>query len=411
VSLKITLKCRECKKEYPPIKINACKDCLAPLDVIYDYDSIELSPDSFLNQKRPNTIWRYRELLPIENEKFIVDIGAGFTPLIKCKNLGKALGISNLYVKNDSVNPTYSFKDRPASVAVSKALEFGSKAIGCPSTGNLAAALAAHAGKASLPCYVFTPSDIEMNKIAQIIAYDAHIISIRGTYDDANRLAILASDIYGIDFANITLRPYYVEGSKTMIFEICEQLGWRVPDCIIVPVASGALFCALKKGLEELKKIGLIKNDEVRMIGAQAEGCSPIAEAFKNNRNEIKPVEKPNTIAKSIAIGNPGDGIYVLKIARETRGLVDSIPDKEIIEGIKLLAKHEGIFTEPAGSVTIGLLKKLLESGEISKDEEVVCCVTGNGLKTVEDILRIAKKPIEIDPNLQSLEKVLKGVI
>jgi threonine synthase len=407
----IKLRCRECKKEFPPIKLNACKDCFAPLDVIYDYDSIDLDPSSFISQKRPNTIWRYRELLPIKDKKFIIDIGAGFTPLIKCDNLGKALGINNLYVKNDSVNPTYSFKDRPASVAVSKALEFGAKAIACPSTGNLAAALAAHAGKASLPCYVFTPADIEMNKIAQIIAYDARIISIRGTYDDANRLAILASDIYGIDFANITLRPYYVEGSKTMAFEICEQLGWRVPDSIIVPVASGALFCALKKGLEELKKIGLIDDDKVRMIGAQAEGCSPIAEAFKNNRDEIKPIEQPKTIAKSIAIGNPGDGIYVLKIAHETKGLVDSITDEEIIEGIKLLAKYEGIFTEPAGSVTIGLLKKLIESGEISRDEEVVCCVTGNGLKTVEDILRVAKKPIEIEPNLSSLEKILKEVV
>jgi len=400
-----SLKCRECGKEFPPVKIYACEDCFAPVEVVYDFDSIELDRESF--KKRPHSLWRYRELLPLERDAKIVDLGAGYTILHDCKRLAEKLKVKKIYVKDDTVNPTGSFKDRPATVAVSKALEFGFKAVGCASTGNLAAATAAHASKAGVPCYVFIPANTEINKVLQAATYGAKIIAVKGTYDDANMLAAQAADEYEWGLVNINIRPYYVEGSKTLAFETCEQLGWRAPENIIIPVGSGALLCAIWRGLKQFLKLGLIDELETRIFAAQPEGCSPVVSAFKSNLDDVFPVEKPETITKSLAIGDPGDGIYALQAIRESGGAAESATDEEIIEGIKILAKTEGIFAEPAGGVTIAVLKKLIESGVISRDEEVVCCVTGSGFKSSETILKTIPKPVEIEPSVEELKKVV----
>ena len=368
-------------------------------------DSIELDRTSL--KKRPTTLWRYSELLPVEDKAKIVDIGAGFTILHDCKRLAEKLRLRKLYVKDDTVNPTGSFKDRPATVAVSKALELGFKAVGCASTGNLAAATAAHAAKAGVPCYVFVPSDIEVNKILQAATYGANIIAVKGTYDEANRLAAQAADEYDWALVNINVRSYYVEGSKTLAFETCEQLGWKAPDNIVIPMGSGALLCAVSRGLKQFRDLGLIDELKTRIIGAQPQGCSPIVSAFKSNSDDVIPVETPKTIAKSLAIGDPGDGIYALKIMRESGGVAEYATDEEIIDGIKLLAKNEGIFAEPAGGVTIAVLKKLLESGQISRDEEVVCCVTGSGFKSADTLLKSVPKPVEIEPSIEELKKII----
>jgi len=399
------LKCRECGKEFPPIRIQACENCFGPLEVVYNLDSIELDRTSL--KKRPTTLWRYSELLPVEDKAKIVDIGAGFTILHDCKRLAEKLRLRKLYVKDDTVNPTGSFKDRPATVAVSKALELGFKAVGCASTGNLAAATAAHAAKAGVPCYVFVPSDIEVNKILQAATYGANIIAVKGTYDEANRLAAQAADEYDWALVNINVRSYYVEGSKTLAFETCEQLGWKAPDNIVIPMGSGALLCAVSRGLKQFRDLGLIDELKTRIIGAQPQGCSPIVSAFKSNSDDVIPVETPKTIAKSLAIGDPGDGIYALKIMRESGGVAEYATDEEIIDGIKLLAKNEGIFAEPAGGVTIAVLKKLLESGQISRDEEVVCCVTGSGFKSADTLLKSVPKPVEIEPSIEELKKII----
>jgi threonine synthase len=395
------LKCRECGREYAPTKIYVCEDCFGPLDVVYNYNSINIDKKEL--RDKPKTVWRYFELLPIENPSNIVDLGAGYTIMHRANTLARALGLKEVYVKDDTVNPTYSFKDRPATVAVSKAVEFGSKAVGCASTGNLAAATAAHAAKAGLPCYIFIPASIELNKIVQATAYGANIIAVKGTYDDANVLAAQAAELYDWAFVNINIRPYYVEGSKTLAFETCEQLDWNPPDHVIVPVASGALLGAIFRGFDEFRKLGLIENSKIRVTGAQPHGCSPVVDAFKSNSDEISPVEQPDTIAKSLAVGNPGDGVYAVRNIRETGGVAESATNEEIVEAIKLLAKTEGIFTEPAGGVTIAVLKKLVKSGVVSTDEKIVCYVTGNGLKAPESILEHVPKPIEIEASLESL--------
>jgi len=345
--------------------------------------------------------------LPVANKRKIVDLGAGFTTLHSCKRLAKRLGLKRLYVKDDTINPSGSFKDRPATVAVSKALEFGYKAVGCASTGNLAAATAAHAAKAGIPCYVFIPSNTEINKILQASTYGAKIISIKGTYDEANRLAAQASDEYNWALVNINIRPYYTEGSKTLAYETCEQLGWKAPENIIVPMGSGALLCAIWRGLKQFRNLGLINELETKVIGAQPFGCAPIVNAFKAHLDDVAPIEKPETITKSLAIGDPGDGIYALRAINESGGAADATTDKEILEGIKLLAKTEGIFAEPAGGVTIAVLKKLLDSGGIPRDEEVVCCVTGSGFKSADTILKTVPKALEIDPSIEELKKIV----
>jgi len=373
--------------------------------VVYDIGAINLSRESFKN--RLKTVWRYHELLPVQNPAKAVDLGAGYTPLHRCSRLAEAIGLRNLYVKDDTVNPTNSFKDRPATVAVSKALEFGAKAVGCASTGNLAAAVAAHAAKAGLPCYVFIPANTEINVVLQALTFGAKIIAVNGTYDEVNRLAVQAAESHDWAFANINLRPYYVEGSKTLAFEICEQLGWRAPDHIIVPTASGALLCAIWRGLNQFWQLGLVDRKKTRVSAAQPSGCAPIVNAFKSNKDYVEPIEKPQTIAKSLAIGDPADGVYALKAIRKSGGAAESATDQEILDAIKLLAKTEGIFAEPAGGVAVAALKKLVEAGQISADEEVVCCITGSGFKASETLIENAPKPTVIEPTLEALEKIL----
>ncbi|MEM2212953.1 MAG: threonine synthase [Candidatus Nezhaarchaeales archaeon] len=402
------LRCRECGREFPAVRAYACNQCFGPLEVVYNADSIRLSKTSF--EGRPRTIWRYRELLPINDWNKVIDLEVGYTPLRKCDRLAKALGLKTLYIKDDTVNPTASFKDRPAAVAVSKALEFDVEAIGCASTGNLAAAVAAHAAKAGLPCYVFIPADTETNKIAQAATYGANIVAVKGTYDEVNRLALQVAETYNWAFANINMRPYYVEGSKTLAFEVCEQLDWRGPDHVIVPTASGALLCAIDRGLKQFNELGLINYENTKLTAAQPEGCSPIVKAFKSGKDDIEPVERPQTIARSLAIGDPADGIYALKVIRQSGGVAESASDDEIVYAIKLLGKTEGIFAEPAGGVTIAVAKKLVESGEISVDEEVLCCITGSGFKAPEYILESASKFEVIEPSIRAFEKLVGKV-
>lgn len=399
------LVCRECGREYPTTLRHICDECFGPLDVVYDYGEITLTPDSF--HGRVKSLWRYHELLPLIDPGKAVDLGAGFTQLHRSVGLAERLGLKNLYIKNDSVNPSFSFKDRPASVAVSKSIEFGLQAVGCPSTGNLAAATAAHAARAGIPCYIFVPSDIEPTKIVQALAYGAQVVAVKGTYDDANRLLTQAADIYQIGVVNVNIRPYYVEGSKTLGFEVAEQLGWRAPDHAIVPTASGALLCAISKGLEELVEVGLLNEVETKITAAQGAGCAPIVDAFKSGEDVITPVEKPSTIAKSLAIGDPGDGVYALRKIRGSGGYAEDPSDQEIIDGIRLLAKTEGVFTEPAGGVAVAVLKRLVDDGRIDRDETVVCFVTGNGLKTPEAVAGHLPRPILVEPTIQALAPIL----
>jgi threonine synthase len=351
------------------------------------------------------TYWRYFELLPIVDKHNIVNINAGFTPLQNAEDLGKQIGLDNLFIKNDSVNPTFSFKDRPAGVAVSRAKETKLKAVGCASTGNLASATAAHAAKARLPCYIFAPSDIEKVKIVQALSYGAEFVAVEGTYDDANRVASISK---GIGIVNINMRPYYVEGSKTLAFEVAEQLNWQIPDHLIIPVGSGAMLNAICKGFEELHKIGLVDDiSNLKITAAQPHGCAPIVDAFKRNATNIIPVEKPETIAKSLAIGDPGDGIYVLKRLEQYGGVAEEATNSEIIEGIITLAKTEGIFTEPAGGVSLAVLKKLVDKEVIKKDEKVVCYITGNGLKATESIVNALPKLNIVKPDIQLVSAMI----
>ena len=401
---KTHLQCRECKKEYEPTFKYICDECFGPLDVKYDFPSV--NKETFAN--REHTYWRYFELLPILERSNIVSIDAGMTPLTKAEKLGKELGLNNLYIKNDSVNPTFSFKDRPAGIAVSKSKEFGLSAVGCASTGNLASATAAHAAKGGFPCHVFAPSDIEIPKIAQALAYGANFIAVDGTYDDANRIAAQIGDSKGIGIVNINMRSYYVEGSKTLAYEVAEQLGWNVPDQLIVPVGSGAMLNAICKGFEELQQVSLLNNvSNMHMIAAQPHGCAPIVDAFKNNSKTVQPVESPDTVAKSLAIGDPGDGRYVLKRLEQYNGFAEESNNKEILDAILLLAKTEGIFTEPAGGVSVAVLKKMVEEGKIDKDETTVCYVTGNGLKATESIMTVLKKPQVMQADVAKISAVI----
>jgi len=402
---KIFLKCRECQKEYDSTFKYICDDCFGPLDVHYEFPNI--TKESF--KGREQTYWRYFELLPIADKSNIVSINAGMTPLIKAEKLGKELGLNNLYVKNDSVNPTFSFKDRPAGVAISKAKEFGLKSVGCASTGNLASATAAHAAKAGLPCYIFAPSDIEHAKIAQALSYGSEYISVDGTYDDANRIAAQIGDSKAVGVVNINMRSYYVEGSKTLAYEVAEQLDWKVPDQLVVPTGSGAMLNAICKGFEELESVSLIdKVSTMHMNCAQPHGCAPIVDAFKNNTDAVTPVENPDTVAKSLAIGDPGDGRYVLKRLKQYNGIAEETNNKEILDAILLLAKTEGIFTEPAGGVSVSVVKKMVEDGKIDKDEIVVCYVTGNGLKATESIMEVLSKPEVMQPDVAKISAVVK---
>ncbi len=397
---RLFLECRECKMQYETSFKYICDECFGPLDVRYNFPSI--SKDTFAG--REQTYWRYFEMLPIENKSNIVNIGAGMTPLIKAERLGEVLGLKNLYIKNDSVNPTFSFKDRPAGVAVSKAGELGIESVGCASTGNLASATAAHAAKAGVDCHVFAPADIETAKIAQALAYGANYIPVIGTYDDANRLAANIGERKRIGIVNINLRSYYVEGSKTLAYEVAEQLDWKVPDHLVVPVGSGAMLNAICKGFEELQQVSLIGDvADMHINAAQPRGCAPVVDAFNSNSTHVIPVEQPDTIAKSLAIGDPGDGRYVLKRLRQYESVAVESGDAEILEGIMLLARTEGIFTEPAGGVAVAALQKMVRQHEIDADQTVVCYVTGNGLKATETIMRVLKRPTPVRADIQEV--------
>lgn len=399
------LKCRECGKEYEPQFRYVCEECFGPLDVTYR----EISVNRHTFESREKTYWRYFELLPIADKANVVSLNAGLTPLQNADKLGERLGLKNLYIKNDSVNPTFSFKDRPAGVAVSRAKETKLKAVGCASTGNLAAATAAHAAKAGLPCYIFAPSDIEHVKIAQALSYGAEFVAVEGTYDDANRIASIIGDSKGYGIVNINMRPYYVEGSKTLAYEVAEQLGWNVPDRLIIPVGSGAMLNAICKGFEELHSLGLIGSvKNLKVVAAQPHGCAPVVDAFKRNSDEVIPVERPDTIAKSLAIGDPGDGLYVLKRLKQYNGTAEEVNDEEITDGIMMLAQTEGIFTEPAGGVSVGVLKKMVDEGKIEKDEKVVCYVTGNGLKATEAIIGLLPKLTAVKPDAAAVSAMIK---
>lgn len=400
------LKCKECGTEYPVEPIHVCEFCFGPLEIVYDYQEIKKNISKEKIEKGPKSLWRYVDLLPVDNPT--VGLSAGFTPLIKAENLGKALGLNNLYIKDDSVNhPTLSFKDRVVSVALSKAKEFGFDTAACASTGNLANSVAAHAASAGMKCYVFIPSNLETNKIIGSLVFNPVVVAVDGNYDDVNRLSSEIANEFGWAFVNINVRPFYSEGSKTLAFEVAEQLGWKIPDTVVAPLASGSLYTKIWKGFNELIEVGLVEGKPPRMLGAQAEGCSPIYQALKEGRDFIKPV-KPNTIAKSIAIGNPADGPYAVKVAKESGGDIQIATDQEIIEGIKLLAKTEGIFTETAGGTTIAVLKKFAEAGVFDKDEVVVAYITGNGYKTMEVLEGKLEKPIHIKPSLVEFkEKVI----
>jgi threonine synthase len=402
------LTCRECGKEYEPQFRYICEECFGPLDVQYKFLS-NINRETFSSRKE-KSYWRYFEMLPIGDKNNIVNLHAGLTPLQKADRLAKEIGgLKNLFIKNDSVNPTFSFKDRPAGIAVSRAKETKLKAVGCASTGNLASATAAHAAVAELPCYIFAPSDIEHVKIAQALSYGAEFVAVDGTYDDANRVASIIGDSKGMGIVNINMRPYYVEGSKTLAYEVAEQLDWQVPDNLIIPVGSGAMLNAICKGFEELHMLGLIDNKtNFKVTAAQPHGCAPIVDAFKKKSDEVLPVERPNTIAKSLAIGDPGDGLYVLKRLNQYNGIAEEVTDEEIVDGILMLARTEGIFTEPAGGVAIAVLKKLVEKGKIEKDERVVCYITGNGLKATEAITNVLPKLRSVKPDAQTVLAMIR---
>jgi threonine synthase len=404
------LQCRECGELYPAEARHVCDLCFGPVEVAYDYDLIRQSVSRESIGKGPRTLWRYKQLLPIEGDR-VVDMHAGFTPLIQAHNLGKALGLKNLWIKNDTVNPTFSFKDRPVSIASTRALELGFETLACASTGNLAGSVAAHAAKAGMQARIFIPSDLEPAKIVGASIYEPTIISVDGNYDDVNRLSSEIADLYPWAFVNINLRPYYSEGSKTLAFEVAEQLGWRKPDAVVVPIASASMFTKIHKGFSELDKVGLTSDGKApRMIGAQAEGCSPVVQAARAGSLDVQPV-RPNTIAKSLAIGNPADGYYALKIVQQTNGALEAVTDDEVVEGIRLLARMEGIFAETAGGVTIGVLKKLVAAGKIDPEELVVAYITGNGFKTVDAVADRVTPPMRVAPTLQSFQTAFAAAL
>ncbi len=396
------LRCRECGKEYPLEARYVCEFCFGPLEVAYDYARIKKAVSRDKIAARPTTMWRYKEFLPANGDA-PVTLQEGWTPLVRAKNLGAALGIKELWIKNDCANPTHSFKDRVVSVAATKAVELGFDTIACASTGNLANAVSAYGARAGMKRYVFIPANLEQGKVMASAVYRPRLVKVEGNYDEVNRLCSEIAGKYPWAFVNINVRPYYAEGSKTLGFEVAEQLGWKAPDHVVVPMASGSLLTKVHKALQELVKTGLLDEAKTRISGAQADGCSPISTAYLAGSDTFRPV-KPNTIAKSLAIGNPADGYYALQVIKGSHGAAEKVSDAEIIEGIKLLAGTEGIFAETAGGVTIACLKKLVESGKILPDEVTVAYITGTGLKTQEALHgHLDEAPI-IKPNLAAFE-------
>lgn len=399
------LQCRECGQSYPQEPLHVCETCFGPLEIQYDYEQIKRSVSREKIATREHNLWRYRELLPIDGEPS-VGLYSGFTPLVRAQRLGAALGVKQLYLKDDSVNhPTFSYKDRVVSVAISKAIEFGFDTVSCASTGNLANSVAAHAARAGLDCYVFIPDGLEQGKIIGSGIYGPKTVAINGNYDDVNRLCSEIGDKYGWAFVNVNLRPYYSEGAKTHAFEIAEQLGWKLPQHIIVASAGGTILPKLAKGFKELIKVGLVEDTGCKIYSAQASGCAPIINALHKGTDLVSPV-KPDTIASSIAIGNPADGYYVIQAVRESGGWGESVTDEEILEGIKLLARSEGIFTEPAGGTEVAVAKKLIETGRIPRDESIVISITGNGYKTLETVASAVEKPYAINATLENFDEL-----
>jgi threonine synthase len=401
------LRCRECAHAYPAEALHVCDYCFGPLEVTYDYEAIadHVSADSIA--AGPHTIWRYADLLPTEATA-PVDLGAGFTPLVRADRLAAELGLGEVWVKNDTVNPTGSFKDRVVSVALTKARHLGFKVAACASTGNLANAVAAHAARAGMESFVFIPQDLELAKIVTTAVYGGHLIAVEGNYDDVNRLcAELTAEHPSWAFVNVNVRTYYAEGSKTLAYEVAEQLGWEAPDHVVVPVGSGSQLTKIHKGFRELGEVGLLPEPpEVRVSGAQATGCAPVATAFAEGVDHIRPV-RPATIAKSLAIGNPADGWYALDAVRSSGGALDAVTDDEIVEGISLLARTEGIFAETAGGVTVATLAKLAASGVVRRDERVVAYVTGHGLKTIDAVTPHVGPSATIAPSMEAFAEVL----
>ena len=398
----LNLRCRECSRDYPLAALHVCEFCFGPLEVVYDDEAIRKDVSREKIASRPSTLWRYREFLPCDADT-AVDIGAGFTPLIHAKNLGKALGLPNLYIKNDTVNPTWSFKDRVVAIASSRARELGYEKLACASTGNLANSVSAHAAAAGMEAVVLIPDDLEAGKVLGSSIYNPTLVKVHGNYDAVNRLCAELAGSRNWAFVNVNVRPYYAEGSKTLGFEVAEQLGWRAPDHCVVPIASGSLFVKILKGLNEFAKAGLIDPPQTRMSGAQAAGCSPVATAWAEGSMNFRP-QKPATIAKSLAIGNPADGYYSLVQLRDTNGSCASVGDDEIVAGMKLLAETEGIFAETAGGVTIASVKQLAASGRIDPDELVVAFITGAGFKTAEAVVDHLGPALEIDATVDSFE-------
>lgn len=404
------LKCRLCGKRYPKEPLNFCTEDFGPLEVEYDYEAVAKSMSKDAIRNRPRTIWRYRELLPIDGEP-TVGLHVGGTPLIRADRLARALGVSELYIKNDAVNhPTLSFKDRVVAVALSKAVEFGFETVGCASTGNLAGSVAANAAAAGLNAYVLIPDNLEQGKVLGASIYGAKVIAIKGNYDHVNRLCSQIAFRFGWGFVNVNLRPFYAEGSKSMGFEIAEDLGWRAPDHVVAPMAGGSLIGKLHKAFVEFAELGLIDAPiRTRMFGAQATGCNPISNTVKLNANKVRPVRDPQTIAKSLAIGDPADGFFASKLIRETGGWSEDVDDDEIIDAMLLLGETEGIFTETAGGVTVAVARKLIEQGKIDRDGSTVLCITGNGLKTQEALIDKIAKPVVIPPDLAAFEALVEA--
>jgi threonine synthase len=397
-----------CGKTYPKEPLNFCTEDFGPLEVDYDYAAIQAAVSRARIERRPNTMWRFHELLPLDGEP-AVGKQVGGTPLVRANRLAEALGVENLWIKNDAVNfPTLSFKDRVVSVALSKACEFGFRTVGCASTGNLANSVAANAAAAGLASYIFVPADLERSKILGTSIYGARVIGVTGTYDEVNRLCTQVAFKYGWGFVNINLRPFYAEGSKTVGFEIAEQLGWRIPQHVVVPMAGGSLIGKVQKAFQELARVGLVSAAPCKIHGAQATGCNPISSALKNGADSHRPIRKPNTIAKSLAIGDPADGYFAIKVIRESGGWAEDVSDAEIAEAMMLLGQTEGIFAETAGGVTVAVARKLIEQGRIGRDEEIVLCITGNGLKTQQAVADLLVRPAVIKPSLEAFEVLVE---
>ena len=404
------LKCRETGRKYEKKPIHVCEMSFAPLEVDYNYEEIKKTISRKSIENGPLSMWRYADLLPLDGEP-VTGLNTGFTPLIRAKNLAEALGAKEIYIKDDTVcRPTLSFKDRVVSIATSKAVEFGFDTVSCASTGNLANSVSAHAAIAKLDCFIFIPADLETGKVVGTSVYNPVVVGINGNYDQVNRLCSEVGDVYNWAFANINIRPFYAEGSKTLYFEVIEQLGWKPPDHIIAPAAGGSLVTKMAKARREFEMMDLIEDgSRTRIHVAQADGCAPIVNALKEGSPFFQPV-KPDTIAKSLAIGNPADGIYAIETVKESGGYGESASDDEIIEAMKLLASTEGIFTETAGGVTLAATKKLIESGRISRDESIVVLITGNGMKTIEAFNGHLSAPHIIDPRLKSFTQLMETI-